>query len=305
VKNNIASKHNSYWLFSVVERMKDNESEDRLNALSFMDNSTLLRVISVNRSISGVTVLDSELFIVRGGSHVSVYNTNNFTLTRNISITGSSYLLAIVASPRYNCLYITDVGLYVVYRYNLSNNVITNWSVGGQGFGLSLTSTCNVLVTLSDTKRIKEFTPDGGLIRYFILDRSIEYPQHCVHLSSGGFVISHGWQGGHYSESLHQVCILNSSTGSIIQCHGRSSGSGVGQLNAPVHLAVDRHGNVLVADSGNNRIELLSPSLTNLGYIETPGHRLNQPWALHLDELTHRLYIGEYANTGRVFVLTV
>jgi len=97
-----------------------------------LDEPTLLSVISGGRgSIRGITVLDSELFIVRyGRTRVSVCNTNNFTLTHNISITGSLSLRAIVVSPLYNCLYISDIELKVVYRYNLSNNVITKWSVG-------------------------------------------------------------------------------------------------------------------------------------------------------------------------------
>ena len=94
-------------------------------------------------------------------------------------------------------------------------------------------------------------------------------------------------------------------SGSIIQCYGGASGSGIGQLSDPRHLAVDRHDNVLVADYGNNRVLLLSSSLTHLGYIIVPGHDLNGPTALHLDVLTHRLYIGEYAGTGLVFVFGV
>jgi len=138
--------------------VKSTESKTRWSALSFLANSTSLRIIgpSVNVSIRGITVLGSELFAVRGSSgQVNVYNTNNFMATRIISITGSSSLCAIVASPRYNCLYISDVVLNVVHRYNLSNNVITMWSVGGECWGLSLTSTHNVLVTLQDTKQIR------------------------------------------------------------------------------------------------------------------------------------------------------
>ena len=62
--------------------------------------------------------------------------------------------------------------------------------------------------------------------------------------------------------------------GSIFQCYGGAGGSGDEQLNEPRHLALDRHGNVLVADSGNNRVVLLSSSLTHLGYIPVPGHEL-------------------------------
>jgi len=83
--------------------VKDATLEPRLNARSFLDTPTLLSVITGGRgSVGGITVLNSELFVVRGWSThvVSVYNTNDFTFTRNVSITGSSNLSAIVASPR-------------------------------------------------------------------------------------------------------------------------------------------------------------------------------------------------------------
>jgi len=49
---------------------------------------------------------------------------------------------------------------------------------------------------------------------------------------------------------------------------------------------------VLVVDRSNSRIQLLSPTLTYLGDIEIPGHQATQMYALHSDELNHRLYIG-------------
>jgi len=170
--------------------------------------------------------------------------------------------------------------------------------VGGEGYGLSLTSTDNVLVTLGDTKQLNEYTPDGRLMREISLDSSIEHPWHSVQLSGDWFVVSHGWSG-----SLNRVCIVDTS-GRIIQCYGGASGSGLGQLDVPRHLAVDGHGNVLVADQSNNRVVILSPSLIRLGYIKISGLEMSQPWPLHLDKLTHRLYIGEWLS-GRVLVLTV
>jgi len=75
-------------------------------------------------------------------------------------------------------------------------------------------------------------------------------------------------------------------------------------LDSPRHLSVDIHDNVLVADSDNNRVQLLSPTLTYLGDIKIPGHQLNDPHTLHFDQLNHRLYIGEW--TGEcMFVLDV
>jgi len=152
-----------------------------------------------------------------------------------------------------------------------------------------------VLITLNDTGRIQEYTTDGSLIKEISLDSSIDCPWHCVQLSTGNFAVSHwGVQD--------RVCIVDTS-GHIIQSYGGSQGSGVGQLSYPLHLAVEIHDNVLVADGSNNRVQLLSPTLTYLGDIEIPGHQLNEPYTLHFDELNHRLYIGEGVADGRMFIL--
>ena len=67
-------------------------------------------------------------------------------------------------------------------------------------------------------------------------------------------------------------------------------------------MTVDRHGYVMVADTGNDRIVLLSPTLARLGYIEIPGYEITGSLTICLDELQHRLYAGEYSS-GRLFVL--
>jgi len=87
--------------------------------------------------------------------------------------------------------------------------------------------------------------------------------------------------------------------GCIVQSYNTPAGSSVG----PEHrMAVDTHGHVIVTDWYRDRVELLSPTLTYLGYIQIPGYTLSRPSALHLDELTHRLYIVELFS-GRMFVL--
>ena len=76
-----------------------------------------------------------------------------------------------------------------------------------------------------------------------------------------------------------------------------------GQLNAPYSLAVDTRGCVFVADRNNNRVQVLSPTLTRLGDVTTPGHQLSKPFALHLDELNGRLYVG--CDPSNVLVVSV
>jgi len=266
----------------------------RVSAFSFLNEPTLLSVISGNKLLYGITVLGGQLFAIQSVPHV--YNTTTFNLTRIIPISGSKHLSAIVASPRYNCFYASDFGLELVHRYDLTNNVVTKWSVGGNSYGISITRSYHLLVTVYTSNQLKEYTQDGNLVRVINLDRSMERPWNAVELSNDQFVVSH-------DTPLHRVCIVNAS-GRIIRSYGGYAGSSIGMLNKPRGLAVDVNGNVLVADSLNGRVVVLSPSLQHLGDITIPGYQLMEPMGLHFNDLQRRLYVGEHSYTGRVFVLT-
>jgi len=157
-----------------------------------LDRSTLHTVIPFHGLVYGLAVLDNELFVVRGGtSQVHVYNTNNFTLTRNITIKYAKYLTDIVVCPQSRCLYVSEPMQKVVYRYDLSNDDVTMWDVGGICWRLSLTINCNVLVMLLDVVEIKEYTPDGSsMVKKISLDKSIVSPRHSIKLSRDWFLIS-------------------------------------------------------------------------------------------------------------------
>jgi len=136
-------------------------------------------------------------------------------------------------------------------------------------------------------KRVQEYTTDGSLIRDIRLDDNIAHPLHCIQLSMDRFVVCHdGWS----KDELCRLCIIDTS-GHIVQSYGGPHGSDIGQMRTPCHLAVYKHGHVMVADWLNSRVELLSPTLTHLGYIQIPGYELNSPRALHFDELNNRLYV--------------
>ena len=91
-------------------------------------------------------------------------------------------------------------------------------------------------------------------------------------------------------------------SGRIVQSYGGPPGSSAGQLNAPCCLTVNKRGYLLVADHINNKVRILSPALIHIGEVTFPEHKLSLPLGLHLDELSNRLYIGEWSG-GRVFVL--
>lgn len=91
------------------------------------------------------------------------------------------------------------------------------------------------------------------------------------------------------------MCIVADGDGSpAMKFYGNHSGSGTGQLNLPSHLAVDRQGYVLVADQNNDRIVLLSASLTFVRVLISPFCGLRRPWRLHLDETRGLLYVAEH-----------
>ena len=98
------------------------------------------------------------------------------------------------------------------------------------------------------------------------------------------------------------MCVVDTA-GRIVHSYGGPPGSSAGQLHAPQGLAVDSRGFVFVADFLNNRVQALSPTLTRLGDVTTPGHELKLPFALHLDKINGRLYVG-YGPSG-VLVISV
>ena len=202
--------------------------------------------------------------------------------------------LGLAACKQNNCLYISDYTSKCIHRVDLSNSSCSKWSLNGVPGGVSLTRAFNLFVTLPQS--IKEYTTSGSLIRSIKLDVSIDYPQHAIELSSGQFVVSH------YGSTQQRVCVVDTA-GRIVHSYGGPPGWSAGQLYGPYSLAVDTRGCVFVADHYNDRVVVLSPTLTRLGDVTTPEHTLYRPLALHLDELNGRLYVGDYI--GEVLIITV
>jgi len=297
-----------------------------LKVTAFLDRKST-KVISIypkdGARINGITVLGDELFVIKSWhppKGVYVYNANKLTVTttifgmqvdtvRMIAIPESESHEALVGCSHYNCLYVCVPTKSTVYRVQIPSYVISKWSVGEGCTGLSVTRKSNILATFKDVGLIREYWTHGELVREIRLDPSIANPLHCVELSTEQFVICHievRYPDGGKTEIEQRVCIVDAN-GHIVNTYGRLQGSTDDLFSAPVHLAVDRHDNIMVADKYNWRIVLLSPSLTHLGDIlihhpNTAISLLSDPKTLHLDLLNRRLYIGEESG-GRVFQL--
>ena len=75
-------------------------------------------------------------------------------------------------------------------------------------------------------------------------------------------------------------------------------GTGKGQFDSPTGIAVDGNGNVLVADTGNGRIEKFSPTGTFLSTIGTKGTgpgQLASPNGIAIDRAGN-IYVADAGN---------
>lgn len=179
--------------------------------------------------------------------------------------------------------------LGTIHRFDLCNNSTSNWSLNRVCYGLSLTKDHHLLVAAYDGRH-QEYTTYGSLITEIALH---QFPNEnlfdSAQLPNSNFIVC-----SILSQKFeqHTVCIVESS-GNIDHSYGGPKGSGVGQLNGPFLLIVDKRDNVFVADVNNHRVALPSPEMTHLGYIRTPGIKLTDPRSLHLEGRNWCLYIGE------------
>jgi DNA-binding beta-propeller fold protein YncE len=82
-----------------------------------------------------------------------------------------------------------------------------------------------------------------------------------------------------------------------------SKGNGNGEFDSPTAIAVDPNGNVLIADTGNGRIEKFSPSgtfLSSIGQFEAPnGIAVDREGNIYVAEIGSRHRVQKLAPDGK------
>jgi len=247
-----------------------------------------------------VTSVDDELFVLlrRVNDQVCVYSINDYQQRRHLNVPRykPDSFSDMTSCVRHKCLYMSDFGSRCIHRYELASSATSKWSVPREPRGLSVTPSGKLLVTCRGPNKLVELNVDSGeCVREIALQSDIEYPRHSVQLTTGQFVVSHGF----YSDDLHRVCVVGDD-GQVTRSYGGQCGSDVGQLNVPRHLAVDKDSQfIFVADGGNERVVLLSPTLEFVRYIEG----LSAPRRLYFHQATRRLFVGQYDGGVRVIQL--
>ena len=260
---------------------------------------TVTHVIPGDKEVTGVASLGDDVFVVRAVSpQVEVYSAVTFTLQRRLPVPGlgCSYGLAACASNK--CLYASDYSNYLVHRVDLlGSNEVTKWSMESRPAGLMVNSDKNVLVVIESERKLQQFTTRGRLLQTIQLQLRIELPRQVIQLSSGQFVISHS--GG----TQHRVCLVDGK-GAVVRSFGGTPGSDLTKINKPAGLAVDEHGNILVADQDNNRLLVLDPTLASAREMSVSvGGGLEDPLSLWYDKSRGRLYVGEWGGNRRVVII--
>jgi len=258
---------------------------------------SLTEAISIGYAIYGITVLGTNIFIIRdGSSDVSIYDSTTFKLQSTIPVQAPEPR-GLVSCRRYNCLYVSNYGSsggnYLIYRVELAaGNATMKWKTDKHPFGLFVNSICNVLVACSGTNKLQEFSTFGILIREIVFQGDTSFPMHAVQMNNGQYLVSH-------TSPYSSVSIVGVD-GKVIHRYGNTQPFGAGPLYGVQNIAVCKNGCVLAADRNNRRILVMNPTLScayemPLSFSVKPG--LQCPWALCFEESQGRLYVGENHGT--------
>ena len=246
-----------------------------------------------------------QVFLVRSNTpEVEMYDTATLTLQRCLAVSGLATPNDMTSCVKYNCLYIADIGdtngtNRFIHRVAL-NGTTSKWPLTDKPTRLSVTPDgSNVIVTFDEVRKLQEYTRHGDLVREILLQEDMVHPWHAVQLTSGQFVVSHGWA----SDPLHRVCLVDTK-GRVTKYFGGPPGSAVRQMHAPAHHAVDQDGSILVVDLNNARVLLLSASLDDVKELVPRRDDTKRWFPLRqcLDERNGVLYVIENEWDGKTFI---
>jgi outer membrane protein assembly factor BamB len=289
-----------YWFTLTLKR----RLRQRDPTIKYLPEPRLLHHINMEMSVWGLAKLCKELFVTSiFRASVYVYDTDSYMQTRTIYSDDLCNPRDIAASAIQPCLYVMEV-LGAPERLLCldprTGTTVFKREIHEEGRNLAVDQKSgNVFLTCAS--KIVEYTSRGDLVRTVPLSSDMDMAWQAIPLSNGSFIVCQGWD----HSAHHRVCMLTED-GNIAEF---SHGIGEAALCDPVHASLDAANCVVVADSGNNRVCLLSPRrliwLRNLtaNVHWGSGLSLQEPYRALIEPDTGRLYIG--SNNGHILVLQV
>jgi len=218
----------------------------------------------------------------------------------NISINGLQDPCDIAAGS--SCLYVSDVGSAAIWRVKAADSKVDQWLSGLKAVSESVTSeeklVLLVMVDAQGSVKERNYNHVGeiqiysaGAVKQTVIKLSPDITTpHCVVMTTRKtFIVSYGLEW----HEMNRVCEVDMS-GRMLKAFGSSPGEGVGQLNSPCHVSLDDEERIIVADSDNNRVLLLTKQLMLQRVLVTWPHSddAGGPGRLHYDRHSGQLLVG-------------
>jgi sugar lactone lactonase YvrE len=252
--------------------------------------------------VAGLTSVDDRLFVLRSPNRQQIesYDASRFALQKLVTINklsddGEHWRNGLTSCDTNKCLYVSDYGRNTIHRVNLRQDNKLSWPVEGGPCGLSVNSSCNLLIACAAVHKVKEFTADGQLVREVHLQHN-ESPLHAIQLTSDLIAVC-------YARPIGGVLEVDLSRQVATSYARHVEAATRRQFASPDRMAFDRTSDcILIADRNNNRIVSVNRSFYEVYNLSiATGVRLDEPQCLCFDESRGLLYVGE-RNGGRVLV---
>ena len=186
-------------------------------------------------------------------------------------------------------LYVSDNGNQCVWRidFNLDRSqTISRFAIVEGPCTLSVGSDGRLLVVSRHHNRVDIFHHKGYRLNCVHATPEMSYILHAIESGRGTILVSHGY----VDFVQHKVCEFSADGKSIIRSYGGMCGYGQFELYQPEYMATNLSDQcVFVADSGNERIQLLDKELVLKSTIPTKGFRA---WRLFYDSKDKLLIVG-------------
>ena len=245
----------------------------------------LKHVLPTGEPIWGVACLENHLYVLRSRSadRLEVYGIPDFSFQRHLLVPKLRGLADMASSTKDRCLYLVDCVDRDVHSVHVKNPASISWPVNDDPWGISVTSSNNVVITCDEACKLKIFSSTGNLLQEIPLCPNMPNPSHAVETVDGNFVVCYGAE----TDTFRGVCRINAGGYPLISL----SGGAAGHMTKPCHIAVDDDGFVLVADA-NDKVRMLSPRLSYIWEAASPSNGLRwRPWRLAVDR--QRLYVAD------------
>lgn len=218
-----------------------------------MTTSRLTKRLDISdRNVTGVACLDHRLYVLMTDAIRVFEDLEPFNRVTELTIPGMKSLVDIAACHSFMCLYVTDRNRSCVWRLDVDHKASVVVQNIANPYTLSVSGEGNlVTVRWGHPSSVEIYGADTVLLYMITLEPDVALPYHAVQTSTGSVVLSHGGKGNR----THRVLEL-SLEGEVLRSFPADNQLD-GNLNCPLHLALDGENRVFVADYYNGLVILL------------------------------------------------